>query len=142
MSDVAPVSPGIVPCLRYKDAPAAIAWLCRAFDFEEHLVVPGEGGTVAHAQLTYGRGMIMLGSTGADGTGWEALMATPDERGGTSSQAPYVVVKDVDAHHDRARAAGADIVAPPADKETGGRDYTCCDPEGNVWTFGSYDPWA
>jgi uncharacterized glyoxalase superfamily protein PhnB len=49
-------------CLRYRDAQAAIEWLCRAFGFEKHLVVPGEGGTIAHAELSFGNGMIMLGS--------------------------------------------------------------------------------
>ena len=51
----------IIPTLRYRDAAAAIEWLCLAFGFERHLVVPGDGGTIAHAQLTFGRGMIMLG---------------------------------------------------------------------------------
>ena len=52
----------IVPARRYRDAPAAIEWLCRAFGFEKHLVVPGPDGTIAHAQLTRGNGMVMLGS--------------------------------------------------------------------------------
>jgi uncharacterized glyoxalase superfamily protein PhnB len=52
----------VIPCLRYRDAPAAIEWLCRAFGFEKHLVVPGESGTIAHAELSFGNGMIMLGS--------------------------------------------------------------------------------
>ena len=52
----------IVPCLRYRDAPKAIDWLCAAFGFEKQLVVPGENGTIVHAQLKFGNGMIMLGS--------------------------------------------------------------------------------
>jgi uncharacterized glyoxalase superfamily protein PhnB len=52
----------VIPALRYRDAAAAIDWLCRAFGFERHLVVPGENGGIAHAQLTMGNGMIMLGS--------------------------------------------------------------------------------
>ena len=77
----------IIPGLRYQDAPAAIEWLCRAFGFEKHLVVPGEGDTIAHAQLTFGNGMIMLGSAGEHGGGFDELMATPAESGGTNTQA-------------------------------------------------------
>ena len=56
----------VIPTLRYRDAPAAIEWLCRAFGFEKHLVVPGDDGTIAHAQLVFGNGMIMLGSARDD----------------------------------------------------------------------------
>jgi uncharacterized glyoxalase superfamily protein PhnB len=80
----------IIPTFRYRDAPAAIEFLCRAFGFERHLVVPGEDGTIVHAQLRFGNGMIM----------------------------------DIE------------------DKDYGGRGYTCRDPEGYVWSFGGYDPWA
>ena len=66
----------IIPALRYQQAPAAIDWLRRAFGFEKHLVVPGEGDTIAHAQLTHGNGMIMLGSAGAHAGVYDELMAT------------------------------------------------------------------
>ncbi|MGH9859018.1 MAG: VOC family protein, partial [Candidatus Acidiferrales bacterium] len=56
----------VIPCLRYQDAPAAIEWLCRVFGFEKHLVVPNPDGTIAHAQLSFGNGMIMLGSVRPD----------------------------------------------------------------------------
>ena len=132
----------IIPGLRYQDAPAAIEWLCRAFGFERHLVVPGEGDTIAHAQLTFGNGMIMLGSAGEHGGGYDELMATPAESGGANTQASYVIVKDADAHCKQAQAAGATIVLPLTDQDYGGRDYTCRDLEGHVWTFGTYDPWG
>ena len=132
----------IIPGLRYHDAPAAIDWLCRAFGFEKHLVVPGENDAIAHAQLTFGNGMIMLGSAGTHGGGYDDLVVPPSDRGGTNSQAAFVIVDDVDAHCEQARAAGAEVVLPPTDKDYGGRDYTCRDLEGNVWSFGSYDPWA
>ncbi len=68
----------VIPWMRYHDAPAAIDWLCRAFAFEKHLVVPGEEeGTIAHAQLRYGNGMIMLGTAGTHGGGFDELMTTP-----------------------------------------------------------------
>ena len=132
----------VVPALRYRDAPKAIDWLCRAFGFERQLVVPGEGDTVAHAQLVFGRGMIMLGSGGAHDGGYDALVRAPGPDGAPAPQSLYVVVDDADAHRDRAREAGAEIVLDVEDKPYGGRDYTCRDLEGHVWTFGTYDPWA
>ncbi len=129
----------IIPTMMYRDAPVAIEFLCRAFGFERHLVVPGEGGTVDHAQLTFGRGMIMLGSMKE--TQFGRLMRHPDEVGG-ETRAVYIVVAEIDAHYARARAAGADIVIDIVDQPYGGRDYTCRDPEGHLWAFGSYDPWA
>jgi uncharacterized glyoxalase superfamily protein PhnB len=132
----------VIPSLRYQDAPKAIDWLCRAFGFERHLVVPGEGDTIAHAQLVYGRGMIMLGSSGAHGGGFDELVKAPAEVGGIGTQSPYVIVEDADAHLARARAAGAEIVLDIKDEDYGGRGYTCRDLEGHVWSFGTYDPWA
>jgi uncharacterized glyoxalase superfamily protein PhnB len=132
--------PSIIPTLRYRDAAAAIDWLCAAFGFERHLVVPGEGGAIAHAQLTCGNGMIMLGSAADDEFG--RLQKTPVEVGGVGTQSPYVVVPDADAHYERAKAAGAAIVYDIRDEDYGGRGYSCRDPEGHLWNFGSYDPWA
>lgn len=132
----------VIPCLRYQDAPKAIDWLCRAFGFEKQLVVPNDDGTIAHAQLTHGRGMIMLGSAGRHGGGFDQLVKTPAQVGGIGTQSSYVVVDDADAHLARARAAGAEIVLDIQDADYGGRGYTCRDPEGHVWSFGSYDPRA
>jgi uncharacterized glyoxalase superfamily protein PhnB len=131
----------VIPGLRYHDAPAAIEWLCRAFGFEKQLVVPGEGGTIAHAQLRFGNGMIMLGSAGRHGGGYDELVKTPREAG-VATQGTYVIVDDPDAHYRDAVAAGAEIVLDIVDQDYGGRGYTCRDPEGNVWSFGDYDPWA
>jgi uncharacterized glyoxalase superfamily protein PhnB len=132
----------IIPALRYRDAAKAIDWLCHAFGFEKHLVVPGEGGSIAHAQLLYGHGMIMLGSSGRHGGGYDELVKSPAEVGGVCTQGPYVIVADADAHAARARAAGAEIVMDVRDQDYGGRGYTCRDPEGHVWSFGTYDPWT
>jgi uncharacterized glyoxalase superfamily protein PhnB len=130
----------VIPAMRYRDAPAAIDWLCRAFGFEKHLVVPGENETIAHAQLIFGNGMIMLGSARDDEFGrW---VKPPREIGGTGTQSAYVIVDDVDAHFARAKAAGAEIVTPVEDQSYGGRLYSCRDPEGHLWSFGSYDPWV
>ncbi len=129
-----------IPCLRYRDAHAAIEWLCRVLGFERHLVVPDETGGIAHAQLVLGSGMIMLGSTRDNEYG--LLMKRPDEVGGAQMQSSYLVVADPDAVHARAVAVGAKIAMAIKDEDYGGRGFSCCDPEGHLWSIGSYDPWA
>ena len=130
----------IIPTLRYANAADAIEWLCRGFGFERHLVVPEDDGKIAHAQLRFGNGMIMLGSTRADEHG--QMIKQPSDLDGAETQAPYVIVDDVDAHCERARAAGAEVVMDPEDQPYGGRLYMCRDVEGHLWHFGTYDPWA
>jgi uncharacterized glyoxalase superfamily protein PhnB len=125
----------VIPCLRYRDAPAAIEWLCRAFGFEKHLVVPGPGETVAHAQLSFGNGMIMLGSVVESEFG--RLMKQPDEIGSAETQTPYVIVSDADAVYSSAKAAGAKIVLEIKDEDYGGRGFTCRVPKA---TFGTWGP--
>jgi uncharacterized glyoxalase superfamily protein PhnB len=129
----------VIPAMRYRDANVAIEWLCKAFGFEKHLVVAGENGTVAHAQLTFGNGMIMLGSAREDEFGQR--VKPPREIGGIGTQSAYVIVEDADAHYARAKAAGAEIVMEVEDQDYGGRLYSCLDPEGHLWSFGTYDPW-
>ncbi len=139
------VKPAIIPCLRYEDAPAAIDFLCRAFGFERHAVYADDKDPtiVRHAQLVDRGCMIMLSSVGRSDTEWaeKSGMKTVAQAGG-NTQAPYIVLDDVDAHAAGARAAGAEIIAEPADQDYGGRVYSARDPEGYVWSFGSYDPWA
>jgi uncharacterized glyoxalase superfamily protein PhnB len=130
----------VIPCLRYRDAPAAIKWLCSTFGFEEQLVVPNPDGTIAHAQLRFGNGMIMLGSVVDSEYG--RLIKQPDQIGGAETQSAYVIVSDADAVYRRARAAGAEIVLDIKDEDYGGRGFTCRDLEGRLWTFGTYDPWS
>ena len=130
----------VIATMRYRDAPAAIEWLCRAFGFERHLLVPEADGTIAHAQLVFGNGMIMLGSARDDEFG--KMVKPPAAVGGVATGGIYVIVEDVDRHHARAAAAGAQITDAPADRDYGGRGYGCRDLEGHVWSFGSYDPWA
>ena len=129
----------IITSMRYRDAAAAIEWLCNAFGFTKHLIVPGPDGSIAHAQLVLGDGMIMLGSVADDDYG--RMVKTPQEAGG-NTQCAYVVVDEIDGHYRRAMAAGAQIVMEIADQEYGGRLYSAKDPEGYLWNFGSYDPWA
>jgi uncharacterized glyoxalase superfamily protein PhnB len=132
---------GVIPGLRYRNAPAAIEFLCNAFGFERHLVVPGENGTIVHAQLSFGNGMIMLGSASNKGD-YGRWIQPPSGPGRVGTHGVYVVVADADAHHARAAKAGAEILRVPTNQDYGGRDYSCRDPEGYVWTFGTYDPWA
>ena len=89
----------VIPGMRYRDAPAAIDWLCRVLGFSKNLMVPGEGDTIAHAQLTLGDGMVMLGSERDDAHG--ELMSAPGP-GGANTQSAYVVVDDPEAVHERA----------------------------------------
>jgi uncharacterized glyoxalase superfamily protein PhnB len=131
----------IIPCLRYRDAPAAIEWLSETFGFEKQLVVPNEDGSIAHAQLSLGNGMIMLGSVLNADTELGLLMKQPDEIGGAETQCSYMIVSDADAVYARARAAGAQIVIEIKDEDYGGRGFSCRDLEGHIWNIGTYDPW-
>lgn len=130
----------IIPTMRYKDALKAIKWLCKAFGFETHLVVPGENGTIAHAQLSFGNAMIMLGSEKDNEYG--ELLRIPKELNGLNTHAPYIIVKNIDEHYNKAVQVGAEIVTEIKDEEYGGRSYTCRDQEGYIWNFGSYNPWT
>ncbi|MCY1293288.1 hypothetical protein D9M69_438140 [compost metagenome] len=132
--------PYLIPCLHYCDAPAAIAWLRDTFGFREHLVVPDEQGGILHAELSCGHGLLMLGSIGAADNPYRRRMRLPQQAGG-NTQSLYMVVADVDGLYARAKAAGAEMVIDIKDEDYGGRGFTCLDPEGHVWSFGSYDPW-
>jgi uncharacterized glyoxalase superfamily protein PhnB len=127
--------PGLYPFIRYADAPAAMRWLATAFGFEEHMVVPGENGTIAHAELKLGPDMIMIGSQRED----RFRMRAPG-KDGYASQGCYMVVDDIDAHYKRAAAAGAEIIQALADTDYGSREYAVRDPEGHFWSFGTYRP--
>lgn len=128
----------VVPGMTYRDAPAAIDWLCDVLGFERRLVVPGENGTIAHAQLTYGNGMIMLGSARDD----PDAIVLPSTPGGRLTQANLLVVSDIEAHYERVKAAGANIVMELEEQFYGGSLFAVRDPEGHLWHVGSYDPWA
>jgi uncharacterized glyoxalase superfamily protein PhnB len=129
----------VIPSFRYRDARTAMEFLIRAFGFEKRAAYEGKGGTIEHAELVFGNGMIMLGTARETGTG--QYLKHPDEAGAPTNGL-YVVVSDADAHYARAKAAGAKILREPVTQDYGGRDYTCQDPEGYVWSFGTYDPWS
>jgi uncharacterized glyoxalase superfamily protein PhnB len=93
----------VIPGMWYRDAPAAIDWLCRVFGFEKHVVVPGPDGTILHAELTLGGGMLMLGSIHEGGQ--RRFIAQPDEIGGVETHGLNLIVADADAVHVRAKAS-------------------------------------
>jgi uncharacterized glyoxalase superfamily protein PhnB len=94
-----------------------------------------DGDHVAHAQLSFGSSMIMLGSVRDDEYG--RMVGGPGNNAGKSV---YVAVNDTDALYERAKKAGAKILEEPTNRDYGSRDFICADPEGNVWSFGTYWP--
>lgn len=123
-------SPNIFPTLRYRDSSSALDWLGRAFGFEKGAVYPSADGSVAHAELALGPGVVMVG-TMREGT---------DNPWNAARFGIYVYVEDVEAHYERARAAGAEIVRELAEMSYGAREYSARDLEGNLWSFGTYLP--
>jgi uncharacterized glyoxalase superfamily protein PhnB len=89
---------------------------------------------VRHAQLRLGANVVMLGSV-RPGEG----MASPQALG-AATQSLYVYVNDLDAHYERARTAGAQILSPPEDTDFGSREYHARDLEGHLWAFGTFLP--
>lgn len=126
--------PNIFPSFHYRDATAAIDWLCSAFGFEKLLVVPGPDGTIRHAELRLGPGVVMLGSMHDD------IGEAPTPRTAAALVSTYIAVDDPDAHYARAKAAGAEIVQELHDADYGSRGYTARDLEGYLWSFGTYRP--
>ncbi len=129
----------IMPAMRYRNAPAAIDWLCQVLGFTRHAVYANPDGSIGHAELTLGGGMIMLGSEKDDeyGRGFKS----PAELG-AETRSSYIIVADADAVYARAQAAGAVVVRPLQSTGYGSREFSIKDPEGHSWSVGTYDPWA
>lgn len=119
----------IYPTLRYNDAKAAIAFLTSAFGLTQEELVTGDDGSVGHAELSWEGGVVAIGTR-----------ADPPGPFDTGRAVLYLPVEDVDAHHDRAVASGAEILRGLVEQDYGSREYAALDPEGNVWTFGTYRP--
>lgn len=134
----AELRPNIVPALRYGDADAAITFLKSAFGATERAVYRNDAGVVHHAELQLGAGIVMLGQYEPD-AGW---LGGEPARPYSSTVSLYIVVDDPDAHHASAVAAGATVVRELEDMDYGSREYSVRDPEGNLWSFGTYDPYA
>ncbi|MFE9254436.1 VOC family protein [Streptomyces sp. NPDC006879] len=127
-------APSICPTLLYRDARAAIKLLTESFGFSQVAVHEGEDGSITHAELSYGNGVVMLGSSE---TGSLFAQAMGAHRGAAGV---YVVVEGVDEHYRRAVEHGVEILMEPTDQDYGARDYMARDPEGNIWSFGTYAP--
>jgi len=136
MSNAKTAAPSICPSLSYDDAPAAIEWLCQAFGFRKRLVATGAEGTITHAELSLGAGVIFV-STARPASGRLSPRSLPGV-----NQAVAVYVDDPDAHFATAKAAGAEILENLKDEEFGARGYTTKDLEGHEWYFGTYVPGA
>lgn len=129
----------IMPTMRYRNAPAAIDWLCQVFGFARHAVYANPDGSIGHAELTLGGGMIMLGSEKDDEYGRN--FKSPGELG-AETRSSYVVVADADAAYARAESAGATVVRALQSTSYGSREFAVKDPEGHSWSVGTYDPWV
>ena len=137
MKPTPPGWPRISSGLYYEDAKAAIDWLCRAFGFEVRLIVEGDQGRIEHSELTFGDGLIMVGSAKTERFPY---MKCPSQVGGGNTQNLFMYVDDVDAHVKRARDAGAVIEQEPEVHDYGeeywsDRTYGCKDIGGHHWWF-------
>jgi PhnB protein len=122
--------PRVMPYLLYEDSDAALDFVTSAFGFTEKFRMTDDDGRVNHAEVELGDGVIMLGTPGSD-------YKNPKRLGG-KTQSVYVYVDDVDAHYEKAKAAGAKIVREPEDQFYGDRNYGVEDPEGHEWYFGTH----
>ena len=123
-------TPRVTPYLYYQDVAAALRFLADAFGFREKLRMPGPDGKIAHAEMTLGDGLVMMGCPGAEYQNPKRL--------GQTTQSLYVYVDDVDAHCARAKQAGAKIIDEPEDQFYGDRRYGAEDPEGHHWYFATH----
>lgn len=125
-----PRRPAFISSVVYKDNRAAIAWLERAFGFDASEVLVDSRDNIVHAEMSHGDGVVMISNEFADWT------RSPSSIGGTNTQRIHVrIEKDIDAHCERARTAGATIVAEPHEQFYGERTYAAIDLEGHRWTF-------
>ena len=138
MTDIGTIeAPRLYPTLRCRDAEAMMRWLKDVIGFIEHVVYRSDNGVVQHAELAYGSSLLMLGQSRDDEYG-----RLVGDISGRRTDSLYVAVTDPDALHARAKAFGAKIELELHDTDYGSRDFACRDPEGNLWTFGTYWPKA
>ena len=122
--------PSLMSALCYQDPKAALAWLEQAFGFEVLMLIEDGEGNLVHSEMRFGNAVVMIGNE------WTADHKSPKSIGGKNTQTEHIqVTTDVDAHCERARAAGAEILMEPANQFYGDRTYRCRDPEGHIWTL-------
>ena len=123
--------PSLVSAVVYRDPKAALKFLEAAFGFELFMLIEDDQGNVAHSEMRFGDAAIMIGFE------WSDEYKSPASLGGKVTQSVHIqVAGDIDAHCERARAAGMEILMAPADQFYGDRTYRCRDPEGHIWTVG------
>jgi uncharacterized glyoxalase superfamily protein PhnB len=122
--------PTFAAAVLYKHPFAALDWLEKAFGFERSMVITDANGNLGHAEMKFGDGLIMVGGE------WADFVASPTAVGGKNTQTVHVHLNEgLDAHCERARAVGAEIIREPEDEFYGDRTYMAKDPEGHVWSF-------
>jgi uncharacterized glyoxalase superfamily protein PhnB len=122
---------GLSSAVSYQDPKAALRWLEEAFGFEPFMVIVDKDGNLAHSEMSFGNSVVMVG------TEWTEKHRSPKSIAGVNTQTVHVQLdEDLDAHCERARRAGAVIIAEPETQFYGDRTYRCTDPEGHIWTFG------
>ncbi len=131
-------APNLMPLMRYRDLAEAMGWLEQAFGFEKQIAVSDNEGAVIYGQMTYRGSLMMMGAV--RDTDLDKLMRQPDEVGGVETQSCYIVVDDADVHYAQAMDAGAEVVLELKSDGLGRRGYSCRDPEGHIWNFGTYNP--
>jgi uncharacterized glyoxalase superfamily protein PhnB len=127
----------IIPAVGYRDADAGLQFLKTAFGAREKDVFRDDDGAIRHAELWVGGGLVMFGEYADEG--W---LGGESPRPLSSTVSLYLVIDDPDAHHAVAVAAGGRVVRELQDTSYGSREYSVRDPEGNLWSFGTYDPYA
>ena len=127
-------APRLYPTMRCRDAEAMIRWLIDVIGFTER-VIYRKDGAIQHAELAYGSSILMLGQSRDDEYG-----KLVGDVAGRRTDAVYVAVEDPDALYARAKSAGARIEMELHTTDYGSRDFACRDPEGNLWSFGTYWP--
>ncbi len=132
---------GAIPNLIYSEANAAVSFLKKAFGFKERGVYKDDNGKIFHAQLVLGNALIMVNPFNPD-TAFGKMLNLPKNLEGYNTQTPYFIIEHVDEHYKNAKANDAEIVMDIKDEDYGGRGYSCKDPEGNIWSFGSYNPFS
>jgi uncharacterized glyoxalase superfamily protein PhnB len=122
--------PSLIPAVTYRDPRSALAWLERAFGFELFMLVEDGDGNIGHAEMRHGDAVVMVGSE------WSEHHRSPASVGGANTQSVHIGVdEDIQAHCERARSAGAEILMEPALQFYGAMTYRCRDPEGHIWTI-------
>jgi uncharacterized glyoxalase superfamily protein PhnB len=130
MAASAPRRPAFIPAVMYQDSRAALIWLRDAFGFEMSEVLTDSKGQIAHAEMTHGDGVVMIGGE------WAEWAKSPASIGGKNTQRIHVrLERDIDKHCEHARKSGAFILMEPADQFYGDRTYSARDLEGHYWTF-------